>query len=51
MLSDFKWIDEINETNLSIKIKKTGSMISLKGCDNYDSLRGVGLDFLMHLHT
>jgi len=47
MLSDFNWIDEINETNLSIKIKKTGSMISLKGCDNYDSLRGVGLDFLI----
>ena len=47
MLSDFNWIDEINETNLSIKIKKTGSTISLKGCDNYDSLRGVGLDFLI----
>ena len=47
MLSDFNWIDEINETNLSIKIKKTGSMISLKGCDNYDSLRGIGLDFLI----
>ena len=47
MLSDFNWLDEINETNLSIKIKKTGSMISLKGCDNYDSLRGIGLDFLI----
>ena len=47
MLSDFNWIDSINETNLSIKIKKTGSIISLKGCENYDSLRGVGLDFLI----
>ena len=28
MLSDFNWIESINETNLSIKIKKTGSIIS-----------------------
>jgi len=47
MLSDFKWIDTINESNLSIKVKKTGSIISLKGCENYDSLRGVGIDFLI----
>ena len=47
MLSDFNWIDTINETNLSIRVKKTGSIISLKGCENYDSLRGVGLDFLI----
>ena len=47
MLHDFNWIDSINETNLSIKIKKTGSIISLKGCENYDALRGVGLDFLI----
>nr|BAR32017.1 terminase large subunit [uncultured Mediterranean phage uvMED] len=47
MLSDFKWVDIINESNLSIKIKKTGSTISLKGCENYDSLRGVGIDFLI----
>ena len=47
MLSDFNWIESINETNLSIKIKKTGSIISLKGCENYDSLRGVGIDFLI----
>ena len=47
MLSNFKWIDTINESNLSIKVKKTGSIISLKGCENYDSLRGVGIDFLI----
>ncbi len=47
MLHSFNWIDEINETNLQITIKKTGSKISLKGCDNYDSLRGVGIDFLI----
>ena len=47
MLSEFKWIDTINETNLSITIRKTGSTITLKGCENYDSLRGVGIDFLI----
>jgi len=47
ILSDFNWIDTINETNLSITIRKTGSTITLKGCENYDSLRGVGIDFLI----
>ena len=47
MLSDFNWIESINETNLSIKIRNSGSIISLKGCENYDSLRGVGIDFLI----
>ena len=47
MLANFNWIESINETNLSIRIKKTGSTISLKGCENYDALRGVGIDFLI----
>ena len=47
MLSTFNWVDSINETNLQIKIRKTGSIISLKGCENYDSLRGVGINFLI----
>ncbi len=47
MLSQFNWIEDINESNMTITIKKTGSKISLKGCDAYDSLRGVGLDFLI----
>ncbi len=47
MLHQFNWVDVINESNLSIRIKKTGSIISLKGCENYDALRGVGLDFLI----
>jgi len=47
MLSQFNWIENINESNMTITIKKTGSKISLKGCDAYDSLRGVGLDFLI----
>jgi PBSX family phage terminase large subunit len=47
ILHSFNWIDTINESNLSITIKKTGSKISLKGCENYDGLRGTGLDFLI----
>ncbi len=47
VLHSFNWIDTINESNLSITIKKTGSKISLKGCENYDGLRGTGLDFLI----
>ena len=45
-LIDLKWVKKINETNLSFELKN-GSTISLKGADNYDSLRGVGLDFLV----
>ena len=47
MLHQFNWIENVNESNLQIKIKKTGSKISLKGCENYDALRGVGIDFLI----
>jgi hypothetical protein len=45
-LIDLKWAKKINETELSIELKN-GSTISLKGADNYDSLRGIGLDFLV----
>lgn len=45
-LLDLRWVNKINETELSF-ILKNGSTISLKGADNYDSLRGVGLDFLV----
>jgi len=47
VLHQFNWIETINESNLQIIVKKTGSKISLKGCENYDSLRGSGLDFLI----
>ncbi len=41
-----KWIHKINETTLSITlINKT--RIELKGADNPDSLRGVGIHFLV----
>jgi len=45
-LVDLKWAAKINETELSIGLKN-GSTISLKGADNYDSLRGIGLDYLV----
>ena len=45
-LQDLHWVNKTNETNLSFELKN-GSTISLKGADNYDSLRGVGLDYLV----
>lgn len=45
-LIELRWARKINETELSIELKN-GSSISLKGADNYDSLRGIGLDFLV----
>jgi hypothetical protein len=44
-LIDLKWVAKINETELTVELKN-GSTISLKGADNYDSLRGVGISFL-----
>lgn len=40
------WIDKINETRMSIKLKN-GSRIELKGADKPDTLRGVGLHFVV----
>lgn len=45
-LSDLRWIESTNESELQI-ILKNKSIIALKGADNYDSLRGVGLDFVI----
>ena len=45
-LIELRWAQKINETELSILLKN-GSTISLKGADNYDSLRGIGLDYLV----
>lgn len=41
-----KWIKRINETTLTIVLKNK-TRIELKGADNPDSLRGVGIDFLV----
>lgn len=45
-LQDLNWVVKTNETELTINLKN-GSTIALKGADNYDSLRGVGLDFIV----
>ena len=45
-LVDLRWVDKINESELTITLKN-GSTISLKGADAYDSLRGAGLDGLI----
>ena len=45
-LLDLKWAKKVNETELSILLKN-GTTIALKGADNADSLRGVGLDYLI----
>jgi len=45
-LQDLRWVRKINESELTIYLKNN-SVISLKGADNADSLRGVGLDFLV----
>lgn len=45
-LVNLNWVEKFNETELSL-ILKNQSTISLKGADNYDSLRGVGLDFIV----
>tara|TARA_R110000803_G_scaffold75352_1_gene139706 strand:+ start:1839 stop:3074 length:1236 start_codon:yes stop_codon:yes gene_type:complete len=47
MLNNFNWIEDINETTLTIRIRKSNSIISLKGADHYDALRGTGLNFLI----
>lgn len=45
-LQDLNWVKKSNESELTLLLKN-GSTISLKGADNYDSLRGVGLDFIV----
>ena len=45
-LRDLRWIEKVNESELSIQLKN-GSTIALKGADNFDNLRGAGLDGLI----
>lgn len=45
-LDSLRWISKINETRMEIQLVN-GSKITLKGADNYDSLRGAGVDFLV----
>lgn len=45
-LIDLRWADKINESELSINLKN-GSVISLKGSEDPDKLRGVSLDYVV----
>lgn len=45
-LHSLNWVAKVNEQDLTIKLKNN-STISLRGADNRDSLRGVGLNFLV----
>lgn len=45
-LSELNWIARKNESDLFLSLKN-GSSISLRGADNFESLRGVGLHFLV----
>ena len=40
------WVKKVNEQDLTLELVN-GSEISLRGADNYDSLRGVGLNFIV----
>lgn len=45
-LLELRWAQKINETELSIQLVN-GSDICLRSADNYDSMRGVGLNFVV----
>jgi hypothetical protein len=45
-MTSLNWAKKINESELSITLVN-GSVIALKGADNYDSLRGSGINFLV----
>ena len=45
-LNGVQWLRRVNETTLTAHLKN-GSEIALRGADNPDSLRGVGLDFVV----
>ena len=44
-LLDLRWVKKINETELTLELKN-GSVICLKGAENFDNLRGTGIHFL-----
>ena len=46
ILGDLNWIKKINEAELTLFLKNN-SRICLRGADNPDSLRGIGLDYLV----
>jgi len=46
-IATLNWPVKYNESDLSCYLRQSGSTIALRGADNYDSLRGVGIDFLI----
>ena len=45
-LRHHKWLKSVNNSDLTVTLRNN-SIISLRGADNENSLRGVGLDFLV----
>lgn len=45
-ITALQWKARFNESDLSCYLIQSGSTIALRGADNYDSLRGVGINFL-----
>ena len=45
-LKELRWVEQTNEAELTIRLK-SGSKIYLKGGENRDALRGLGVDFLV----
>jgi len=45
-LYDLNWVDKANETELTVTLIN-GSEIMLRSADNYDSIRGLGVDFVV----
>lgn len=49
-LKQLNWVTKANESEMCLYLVN-GSRIELKGADNYDSLRGVGLNFVVFDET
>lgn len=49
-LKQINWVTKANESELTLYLVN-GSRIELKGADNYDSLRGIGLNFAVFDET
>lgn len=45
-LQSLRWVKKVNETELTIYLVN-GSTISLKGAENFDALRGLGIHYLV----
>ena len=45
-LIKLRWVEKINESDLNIRLVN-GSMINIRGADNFDSLRGLEYNFIV----